>query len=57
MAGVTDGAGNTSDTESINEDLAVIRTAYQSKRADGQLTIVPLKPDQKPDDLYMDWIR
>jgi hypothetical protein len=57
MAGVTDGAGNNSDTESINEDFAVIKTAYQSKKAVGQLTIVPLKPDQKPYDLYMDWIR
>jgi len=54
MAGVTDGLGNT--IESINKDLAIIKFAYQNKKT-GQLNIVPLKPTEKPYDIFMEWIK
>lgn len=57
MAGVTDGLGNTTDIESINKDLDIIKTAYHFRNAERQLNIVSLKPDKKPYDLYMDWIK
>ena len=57
MAGVTDGSGKNADTENINMDLAIIKIAYQSKKADGQLNIVELKQNEKPYDLYMEWIK
>lgn len=57
MAGVTDGLGNTTDSESINKDLNIIKTAYSARNADGQLNIVPLKPNDKPYDIYLEWIK
>jgi hypothetical protein len=57
MIGVTDGNGKNTDTESINKDLAIIKTAYRSKNADGQLNIISLKPDEKPTDFYREWIK
>jgi hypothetical protein len=57
MAGVTDGDGNASDNEKINKDLSIIKTAYRSGNADGQLNIASLKPNEKPYELYMEWIK
>jgi hypothetical protein len=57
MAGVTDGYGKNTDTEIINEDLAIIKVAYQNKKAYGQLNIVYLIPTEKPYDLYKEWIK
>lgn len=57
MAGVTDGSGSISDNESINKDLDIIKTAYHSGKADLQLNIVSLKPDEKPYDFYLEWIK
>jgi len=57
MAGVTDGYGKTTDSESINKDLSIIKIAYQNKKADSQLNIVPMIPNEKPYDLYMEWIK
>jgi hypothetical protein len=57
MAGITDGNGKNTDTENINEDLAIIKIAYQNKKADGQLNIVYRIPTEKPYDLYMEWIK
>lgn len=57
MIGVTDGLGNTTDTESINNDLAIIKIAYRNKKAVGQLNIVSLKPTEKPYDNFLEWIR
>jgi hypothetical protein len=57
MAGVTDGYGKTTDIENINKDLAIIKIAYQYKKADGHLNIVNLNPAEKPYDLYMEWIK
>jgi len=57
MAGVTDGNGKTTDTESINQDLAIIKTAYQNRNAGGQLNIVAMESIEKPYELFMDWIK
>jgi hypothetical protein len=57
MAGVTDGYGKNTDTESINKDLAIIGIAYQAKNAEGQLKIVPMKADGKPFEIFMEWMK
>lgn len=57
MAGITDGAGNTTDPESIIKDLAIINAAYHDKKADGQLKIIFPESVEKPYDLFMDWIK
>lgn len=57
MAGVTDGFGKTTDSESINKDLSIIKTAYQNNKAEGQLKIAPMMPADKPYDLYLEWIK
>jgi len=57
MAGVTDGNGKTTDVESINKDLDIIKTAYRFRNADGQLNIVSLRPNEKPYDFFMEWIK
>lgn len=57
MAGVTDGQGNTTDNESINNDLGIIKIAYHSQKADGKLNIISLKRDEKPYDTFVEWIK
>jgi hypothetical protein len=57
MVDVTDGFGKTTDTESIYTDLAEIKTAYQNKKADGQLNIVYMKPNEKPFNFFLEWIK
>lgn len=57
MANVTDGNGKTTDNESINRDLSVIKIAYQKQQADSQLNIVSAKPDEKPFIYYLEWIK
>jgi len=57
MAGVTDGSGNTTDSESVNSDLDIIKTAYHSRNADRQLNIISLKPNEKPYNIFMEWIK
>ncbi|MCE5346529.1 MAG: acetylxylan esterase [Bacteroidales bacterium] len=57
LAGVTDGYGKTIDSVSINNDLSIVRVAYQNKNAERQLKIVSLKPAEKPYNIYMEWIK
>ncbi len=57
MAGITDGLGNTTDPESIIEDLAIIKAAYQNRNAGEQLNIIYRESIEKPYDLYMEWIK
>jgi len=57
MVSVTDGLGNTTDTENINKDLSIIKTAYRIKTADGQFNIVSLKSTEKPYDFFKEWIK
>lgn len=58
MAGVTDGFGKTIDTAlNIMEDLSFIKTAYKERKADGQLNIISRKSLEKPNDLFIEWIK
>jgi hypothetical protein len=57
MAGVTDGNGKSTGIESINKDLGIIRTAYQSMNAGSQLDIVKGGNIDKPYELYMEWAK
>ena len=56
IIGVTDGAANIADTESINEDLSVIRAAYHNRKVDTQLNIIPEKSMENLKDIYKAWI-
>ncbi|HTN06150.1 alpha/beta hydrolase [Agriterribacter sp.] len=53
----TDGAGNTCDPETMDKDFAIIKTAYQHKKAGEQLRIIPGKATGKNVDLYLEWIK
>ncbi len=57
MAGTTDGYGKKTDPENIAKDLAIVKTAYQNRNAAGQLNIVSFTPGEKPDDLFLEWIK
>jgi hypothetical protein len=57
MAGVTDGNGKSTDIESINNDLAIIKTVYQNRNVGNQLNIVSGEAIEKPYDLYAKWIK
>ena len=57
MADVTDGLGETQDSEAIMEDLSFIKTAYKAKKADGQLNIIARETSEKPYDLFVEWIK
>ncbi|WP_152266435.1 alpha/beta hydrolase [Agriterribacter humi] len=56
IVGATDGAGNTYDPETTDEDFAVIKAAYHHKNAGEQLRIIPGKSTGKNVDLYLEWI-
>jgi hypothetical protein len=57
MAAVKDGLGNAIDNESIKKELDIITNTYHSGNADRQLNIVSLKTNEKPYDLYIEWIK
>ena len=57
MANVTDGNGKRTDVESINKDLDIIKTAYHFRNADGQLNIISLKPNDKLNDFFLEWLK
>ena len=57
MASITDGSGSTADNEGINKDLDIIKTTYHYRNADRQLNIVSLKPNEKPFDIFTEWIK
>jgi hypothetical protein len=56
MAEVTVGNGKITDVDSINKELGIIKTYYHSNNSDGQLNIISLKPNEKLDDLFKEWI-
>jgi len=66
IAGVTDGNGH-ENPESSNNDLSIVKAAYQNrdsknlttfgKLSNSQLMIVPVIPNEKPDTLYREWIK
>ena len=57
LAGTTDGNNKKTDKESIDEDLAIIKTAYQAQNASGQLKIVTTETTEKPNNLFIEWIK
>jgi len=57
MAGVTDGSGKNTDVISINMDFEIIKTAYRNKNAEDHLKIISLKQNEKPYDIFMEWLK
>jgi hypothetical protein len=57
MTGVTDGNGKTSDIESIDKDLEIVKKAYHSKNADKQLNIITIKQNEKLNDYLFEWLK
>ncbi len=57
LTGVTDGNGKSLDPEILGKDLDFIKTTYQDKNASGQLDIVSMKPNEKLDTYFMEWIK
>jgi len=57
ISGATDGNGQKTDTQSIEKDFTIIRTAYTYFNAGAELTIAPWDSDKKPFGLYREWIR
>jgi hypothetical protein len=57
MIGTTDGNEGRTDLESINNDLAIIKSAYHAKNVNNQLIIASPESKEKPYALYMEWIK
>jgi hypothetical protein len=57
LAGTTDGTGNITDQPGIDRDLGLIKKAYLSKNAGGQLSIESPELNEKPYDLFKEWIK
>jgi len=57
MVGVTDGNGKKIDIKSINNDLNIIRIAYQNKDVMDNLKIISDKSDKELYKLYNNWIK
>ena len=56
IAGMTDAAGNSADGR-INDEIAIVRAAYRSQRAEGQLKIEALAPNEKPHGILTEWLK
>ena len=58
IAGATEGVDNntTTDSANIDDDLSVIKIAYQKRNAGEQLEIIE-EPSEKFNDLYEEWIK
>lgn len=57
IVGATDGNGEQIDYESIERDMAIIRSGYQIMKADKQLSTVKGAEPGKLYDLYLEWIK
>lgn len=57
IAGITDGTGKSTDNESINKDLEIIKSFYRILNAGSQLSISLQMPDGKPDSVYSELIK
>ena len=57
MVGATDGNGKKADQDRMDKDLAILKTAYQSKKSADQLKIVFPESTARPYDLYREWIK
>ncbi|MEO9021179.1 MAG: acetylxylan esterase [Ginsengibacter sp.] len=54
---VTDGTGNSADSENISKDLSVIKAAYHNQKADNQLNIMPGESIKNLQDVFQAWIK
>ncbi len=57
IAGATDGNGKRADETAINDDIGVIRKAYESRKGTGQLLIRTLDAYNNDDATFADWIK
>ena len=57
MVDVRDGVGNPLDIEKNDEDISIIRSAYQNQKAGNQLNIVSLKSAGSLKEIYERWIK
>jgi hypothetical protein len=57
MAGTTNGNGEKTDQGDIEMDLSVIKTAYQSKNAGGQLSIASPESSEQLHGLLLEWMK
>jgi cephalosporin-C deacetylase-like acetyl esterase len=57
IEGITDGNGRNSNTESIYQDMEIIRTAYKSQNATRQLSILLSESTENPYNLFIEWIK
>ena len=59
MISVTDGNGKVSDSESINKELEIIKTAYRSTNSERKLNIVTgeIQDNSKLYEIFTDWIK
>ena len=57
LAGVTDCNGKYDDTETIEEDIAVIKNGFRNLGAAGQLHIIQGEKAGNPPELYGEWIK
>lgn len=56
IVGVNDGAGKSSNAKDINEDLAVIKEAYNYRNAENKLKITPAESLGEIYNLYKEWL-
>lgn len=57
IAGVNDGAGNSSNGKDVNEDLSIIKDAYNYRKAVKKLNILPTGSTEEMYNLYKEWIK
>lgn len=56
MTGVTDGAGNTLDAQSMSEEMGIVNSAYEQNNAREKLTITTGEATNNLVDFLEDWI-
>lgn len=56
ISGTTDGTGENTDSKTIQEDISVIKSAYQKENASGRLHIVGEQSREQLYDAYKEWI-
>ena len=57
IAGTTDGNGKKTDQESIDKDLAIIKSGLSKQECRRTIEYCRLESTVKPFDLFMDWIK
>lgn len=57
MAGITDGSGQYNNKENFEKDIVIIKTVFETNKAEDQLNIITGELIEKPFHLYMEWIK